>query len=68
MKKNMGTLDKIIRLIISAVIVILFMTKTISGTTGIILISLAAIFTLTSIVSSCPLYLPFGITTRPNKK
>ena len=64
----MGNIDKIIRLIISAVIVILFMTKTISGTTGIILMCLAAIFTLTSIVSFCPLYLPFGITTRPKKK
>lgn len=63
MKKNMGKADKIIRIIIAALIVILFSAHVISGTFGIILLALAAIFVLTSVISFCPLYLPFGIKT-----
>ena len=67
MKKNMGTADRIIRLIIAAIIVVLFFTKIISGVLGIILLVLAGIFVLTSFISFCPLYLPFGIKTCPLK-
>jgi len=64
MKPNMGTTDKIIRIVIAAVIAALyFLTDLIPGTLGIILLVLAAVFVLTSLVSFCPLYLPFGINT-----
>lgn len=63
MKKNMGNADKIIRVIIAALIGILYFTGTISGTLGIVLLTLSAIFVLTSFISFCPLYLPFGIST-----
>lgn len=63
MKKNMGTADRIIRVLIAAVIAILFFTKVISGTLGIVLLALGGIFLLTAIVGVCPLYLPFGIKT-----
>ena len=63
MKKNMGTVDKVIRILVAIVIAILFFTNVISGTLGIVLLVLAAIFLLTSVVSFCPLYLPFGIHT-----
>lgn len=63
MKKNMGMTDKIIRIIIAAVIAILFFTNVINGTLGIILLVLAGIFLLTSFISFCPLYAPFGINT-----
>lgn len=63
MKKNMGSADRILRVIIAAVIAILFFTKVIEGTLGIVLLALAGIFVLTSLVSFCPLYLPFGIST-----
>ena len=63
MKKNMGKVDKIIRLIIATLIIILFSSGVISGTFGLILLGLAIIFALTSIISFCPLYLPFGINT-----
>lgn len=62
----MGGADKIIRIIIAAIIAILYFTNVISGTLGIVLLILAGIFVLTSMVSFCPLYLPFGIHT--NKK
>jgi len=63
MKKNMGITDRIIRLIIAAIIVLLYFTKVITGTLGIVLISLAGIFVLTSFISFCPIYAPFGIST-----
>ncbi|MFZ9031727.1 MAG: YgaP family membrane protein [Robiginitalea sp.] len=67
MKKNMGTADRVIRLIIAAVIGVLYYTGTISGTLGIVLLVLAGVFVLTSFISFCPLYIPFGISTCPNK-
>jgi uncharacterized membrane protein len=63
MKKNMGSADKIIRIIVAAIIVLFYFTGTISGTLGILLLVLAGIFVLTSFISFCPLYAPFGIST-----
>ncbi|MFY8013294.1 MAG: YgaP family membrane protein [Saprospiraceae bacterium] len=64
MKPNMGSTDKMIRLIVAAVISGLLIGNVISGIFGYVLLALAAIFVLTSFVSFCPLYLPFGISTR----
>jgi len=66
MKKNMGTIDKVIRILVAVVFVVLYFTHVISGTLGIILLILAAVFVVTSILGFCPLYLPFGLST--NKK
>jgi hypothetical protein len=63
MKKNMGTTDKIIRIILAVIIAVLYFTNVIPGTLGIILLVLAVIFLATSFISFCPLYLPFGIST-----
>lgn len=68
MKKNMGTADRIIRVIVAALIGVLYFTNVISGTLAIVLIILAAIFLLTSLVSFCPLYAPFGFRTCPAKE
>jgi hypothetical protein len=67
MKKNMGTADRIIRVIIAAIIATLYFTNTISGTLGIVLLILAGVFVLTSLISFCPLYAPFGLRTCPKK-
>jgi len=67
MKPNMGTFDRILRVIIAIVIIGLYATGNLSGTTAIILLVLSGIFILTSFISFCPLYLPFGISTRPKK-
>lgn len=64
MSKNMGTTDKIIRIIIAIVIALLYFTGKITGTLAIVLGILAIIFVLTSIVGFCPLYALFGISTR----
>jgi hypothetical protein len=63
MKKNMGTADKSIRLIIAVIIGVLYYMGTISGTLGIILLVVAGVFVLTSFISFCPLYAPFGMST-----
>jgi len=63
MKKNMGTIDKAIRIVIAIVIAVLFYTEVVTGVLGIVLLVLAAVFVLTSLISFCPLYLPFGINT-----
>jgi hypothetical protein len=68
MKKNMGTADKAIRILIAVVIAVLFFTNVISGTLGIVLLLLAAVFLLTSFISFCPLYLPFGIRTNKTQE
>ena len=59
----MGSADRFIRVIIAAIIGVLYFTGTISGTIGIVLLVLAGIFILTSFISFCPLYAPFGIST-----
>lgn len=63
MTKNMGSADRIIRIIIAAIVGILYFTGTISGTIGIVLLVLSGVFVLTSMISFCPLYAPFGIKT-----
>ena len=63
----MGTADRIIRVIIAAIVGGLYFTGTISGTLGIILLVVAGVFVLTSFISFCPLYAPFGIKTCPIK-
>jgi Protein of unknown function (DUF2892) len=64
MKKNMGTVDKVIRILVAVVVVVLYFTHVISGTLAIILLALSAIFVVTSLLSFCPLYLPFSLSTR----
>jgi hypothetical protein len=64
MKKNMGSIDQVIRILIAIVIGVLYYTETISGTLALVLAALAGIFVLTSLIGFCPLYLPFGLSTR----
>jgi uncharacterized membrane protein len=64
MKKNMGTTERVIRTLIAVFLAVLYFTNTISGTLGIVLLALAVVFLLTSLLGFCPLYLPFGISTR----
>jgi hypothetical protein len=63
MKANMGTTDKMIRIVVAALIAVLYFTNVISGTLGLVLLVLALVFVLTSLISFCPLYAPFGIST-----
>ncbi len=59
----MGSADRIVRLIVAAIFAVLYFTNTVSGTLGIILLVLGGVFVLTSVISFCPLYAPFGFST-----
>ena len=63
MKRNMGTTDKLIRLTIAIVLIVLYWRGILTETWGIIALVVALIFTLTSLISFCPLYAIFGIKT-----
>jgi Inner membrane protein YgaP-like, transmembrane domain len=68
MKKNMGTTDRIIRLLIVVVIAVLYYFKVIEGTAGNVLLALAGIFFVTGLIGFCPAYSAFGIRTCLPKK
>jgi Inner membrane protein YgaP-like, transmembrane domain len=63
MKKNMGTVDRIVRLLLVTVFAILYFGGFVSGTVGLILVVLAGVFLLTSLVSFCPIYALFRLNT-----
>lgn len=67
MKKNMGSTDRILRISAAVIFGALYFTGTISGTVGTVLLVLAGVFLLTSFISFCPLYTPFGLSTCPSK-
>lgn len=67
MKTNMGSTDRIIRVLLAIVFSVLYFTGTVTGTFGMVMLILGGVFLLTSVVSFCPLYAPFNLSTCPNK-
>lgn len=67
MKKNMGTTDRVIRVVIAMILCALYFTGTVTGVPGVVLFIIACIFLLTSVVSFCPIYTLLGINTCPRK-
>lgn len=67
MKRNIGNVDKYIRLILATVLVILFYANVFSGLWGILVLMLALILTATSLLNYCPLYDLFKINTKSKK-
>lgn len=59
----MGTVDKVIRLLVAVIVLVLYLTHVISGTLGIVLLVVAGILVLTSLLGICPAYMPFGFNT-----
>jgi len=64
----MGSADRLIRLVIAAVIAALYFTNVVTGSLGIVLLVVAAVFVLTSLISFCPLYTLVGLNTCSTKK
>lgn len=64
MTKNMGSADRVIRLVIAVTVAVLYFTGTISGTLAIVLGIVAIAFFLTGLIGWCPTYWPFGLSTR----
>ncbi len=67
MKQNMGSTDKIIRIIVAIIFAALFFTGTVTGTFGYVLLALGGVFVLTSLVSFCPIYAAIGVNTCPRR-
>jgi len=63
MKKNIGTIDKAIRILVALLILVLYLANVVTGTLGLILLIVAVILAVTSLVGVCPLYITFGIST-----
>jgi len=68
MKKNMGRIDKSVRITVAVIIALLYYFNVIEGTLAYILMALAVVFLVTSFINFCPLYTPFGISTCKTKK
>jgi amino acid transporter len=64
MNKNLGTMDRTVRIIAALALGILILTGTLTGLPAIILGVLAIVLLLTSFVSFCPLYALFKFSTR----
>ncbi len=67
MKKNMGLVDRGVRILLGLVVVVLYVNQLISGVAAIILGIIAVIFFVTGLVGFCPLYVPLKIDTGANK-
>ena len=63
MKTNMGSTDRIIRIVLAIVFAALYFTGTVQGTLGIVLLVLGGVFVATSVISFCPLYTLIGVNT-----
>ena len=63
MKKNMNSLDRVVRILLAALFAVLYFTGTVTGTIGLVLLVLGGIFLFTAVISFCPLYAIFGLST-----
>ena len=63
MKKNMSSLDRVVRILLAAIFAVLYFTGTVTGTIGLVLLVLGGVFLFTSVISFCPLYAIFGLST-----
>jgi hypothetical protein len=68
MKQNVGSTDKIIRIVAALLFAALYFTGTVTGTVGMVLLVLGGIFLATSLISFCPIYAILGMSTCPVPK
>lgn len=68
MKKNLGNADRIVRILLAAVLAYLYFGGIVTGVAGLVLVVLAGVLAATSLISFCPLYALFGLSTCPTKK
>lgn len=68
MKANMGSADKLIRLLLAIVLILLFYFEVLTDTLGIVALIVALLLTVTSLINFCPLYPIFRINTAKMKE
>jgi hypothetical protein len=64
MKANVGTIDRIVRLVLAAILAYLYFSGAVTGALGIIVLVLGVVALATSALAFCPLYLPFKFSTK----
>lgn len=67
MTKNMGLIDKALRILVALIVVVLYFNNIIDGVLAIVLLIFSAVFVLTSLIGFCPLYTPLKINTNKKK-
>ena len=67
MKANLGTIDRIARVLLGVAAAALYFTGMISGVVAIVIGAVAAVLVLTSVVGTCPIYLGLGLSTRKSE-
>ena len=63
LEKNVGSPDRVIRFVLAAIFAVLYFTGMVSGTFGIVLLVLAAVFAVTAALNFCPIYYLFKLST-----
>lgn len=63
-KKNVGSVDRIVRIVLAVVLAALALTGIVGGALAIVFYILAAVFVVTAVMGFCPLYLPFNLSTK----
>lgn len=63
MKRNLSNIDRIVRVVLAALFAYLYFGGVVTGTFGVILLVLGAVFLFTAVVAFCPLYAPFKFST-----
>jgi hypothetical protein len=64
MKRNMGIVDRVGRVVLAAVVAALYFSHLLSPVAGIVLGIVAVVFLATAVVGSCPLYMLLGTSTK----
>jgi hypothetical protein len=67
MKKNVGSIDKIVRYLLAVILVVLYFTHVITGLIGIIGLVLAVVFVLTALIGFCPIWWTIKVNTSKKK-
>ena len=62
--KNVGNVDRTVRLLLVLAIVAAYLSGVISGTVALVLGAVALVLFLTGLFATCPAYMPFRISTR----
>lgn len=67
MKKNVGSIDKLVRIIIAALAVWVAYTHQVASPWDYVLYAVAVIMIVTALMSTCPIWIVFGLNTLKSK-
>ncbi|MEP0006344.1 MAG: DUF2892 domain-containing protein [Balneola sp.] len=68
MKKNIGSADKIVRLLLAVAGIGIYFTDTVTGTWGLVILIVGLILGLTALINFCPIWATFGVKTTPRSE